>query len=88
MQLNEYKRQTLFESAFFASCWFVDHCCVAGALLGGVVPLGLGRKARNSTIEATIMPRMMKNMSGLEKAGLFSGGGVGDSIVVGCKDSR
>jgi hypothetical protein len=53
-----------------------------------VVPLGLGRKVRNSTREATIMPRMMKNMSGLEKAGLFSGGGVGDSIVVGCKDSR
>jgi hypothetical protein len=32
-----------------------------------------------------MMPRMTKNMSGLEKAGLFSGGGVGDSMVVGCK---
>jgi hypothetical protein len=62
-----------------------DHCWVAGALLWGVVPPGLGRKVRNSTIEATIMPRMMKNMSGLEKAGLFSGGVVGGSIVVGCK---
>ena len=35
-----------------------------------------------------MMPRMMKNMSGLEKAGLFSGGGVGDSMVVGCKKYR
>lgn len=45
------------------------------------MPLGLGRKIRNNVIEATMIPRMMKNMSGLEKAGLFSGGGVGDSMV-------
>jgi hypothetical protein len=54
-------------------------------LLWGVVPDGLGRKIRNSAIEATIIPRIMKNMSGLEKAGLFSGGGVGDSMMVRCK---
>jgi len=26
-------------------------------------------------------------MSGLEKAGLFSGGGVGESMMVGCKNA-
>ncbi len=28
-----------------------------------------------------MMPAMIKNISGLEKAGLFSGGGVGDSMI-------
>jgi hypothetical protein len=32
-------------------------------------------------IEAIMIPATMKNMRGLEKAGRFSGGGVGDSMV-------
>jgi hypothetical protein len=52
-----------------------------GVLLFGVVPLGFGRKIINSVIEAMMMPAMIKNISGLEKAGLFSGGGVGDSMI-------
>jgi hypothetical protein len=50
-------------------------------VLFGVVPLGFGRKIRNSVIEAMMIPAMMKNMRGLEKAGRFSGGGVGVSMV-------
>ena len=50
-------------------------------LLFGVVPLGFGRKIINSVIEAMMIPAMMKNMRGLEKAGRFSGGGVGDSMI-------
>jgi hypothetical protein len=52
-----------------------------GALLLGVVPLEFGRKTRNSVIQAMTIPTMTKNMSGLERAGLFSGGGVGDSMI-------
>jgi hypothetical protein len=51
-------------------------------LLCGVVPLGFGRKIINSVIEAMMIPAMIKNMSGLEKAGRFSGGG-GDDVMIG-----
>jgi hypothetical protein len=71
------------ESVFFVFVGllqFVDHCWVAGALLGGVMPLGFGRKTRNNTIQAMTIPTMTKNMSGLEKAGRFSGGGVDDCM--------
>ena len=49
-------------------------------MVWGVVPLGFGRKIRNRVIEAMMMPAMMKNIRGLEKAGLFSGDGVGVSM--------
>lgn len=49
-------------------------------LLWGVVPLGFGRKIKKSVTKAMMMPAMIRNIRGLEKAGLFSGGGVCVSI--------
>lgn len=50
------------------------------------VPLGFGRRMIKSAIEAMTMQVMTMSRSGLQKAGLLSGGGVGeDAMVVGCR---
>jgi hypothetical protein len=45
-------------------------------------PVGLGRKIRNAAMLATIIPMMMKTISGLGKLVLLPGGRMGDSMVV------
>lgn len=50
------------------------------------VPLGFGRKMRKRAIEAMTMQVMTISRTGLQKAGLLSGGGTGeDAMGVGCR---
>lgn len=54
----------------------------------GVLPdqLGLGRRMRKATIQATMTPMMMKNRSGLVWLLGLSGGGTGYSIDAWMQD--
>jgi len=46
----------------------------------GVDPLGLGRTTRNAAMATTMMPMMMKTMSGLGKQVLLPGGLGGEAM--------
>jgi hypothetical protein len=72
----------LFELYFWVgSLRRPDYCWEAGeAVELGVDPLGLGRRTRNAAMATTMMPMMMKTMSGLGKHVLLPGGLGGEAM--------
>ena len=46
-------------------------------------PLGFGRRTMKSAIEAMMMQVMTMSRTGLQKAGLLSGGGTGEDAMAG-----
>ena len=61
------------------------HCEAAGVAVGlcWPLPLGFGRRMIKSAIEAMTMQVMTMSRRGLQKAGLLSGGGVGEEAMGG-----
>jgi hypothetical protein len=79
------KRQTLSSLPFLLVLRNGRHCWVVGVVAGLVwlLPLGLGRRMRKSAIAPTTTQVMTIRRSGLQKACLFSGGGVGEEVMCG-----